>query len=295
MKKYCVIVNPNGGLKKGLSILEKVKPFFAAANNVLEIIETTHAGHAKELANTLPLNNYKAICPIGGDGTMHEVINGMLKRIDGVKIPIGLIPGGTGNSFMRDLNCLDPIVAVNRILLGKTRKIDIAEVNAAGEIIYSFNIIGWGLPTDVNTLAEKMRFLGKQRYNVASIIEVIKHSRRLARVRIDGQTIAGDYGFVLGCNTIHTGNGMQMAPLALLDDGLMDLIIVRKVGRLKLLNLFPKIFSGGHVGDSAVMYYQAKEFSILPLQNHVLNIDGEIVGNTPVHVKVLPLHLEVMV
>jgi YegS/Rv2252/BmrU family lipid kinase len=296
MKNYFVIVNPMSGFKKGLDILEKVRPVFIEQGASMEVIETQYAGHAQQILLQLPFQNYTAVCIIGGDGTMHEVINGMLKRADKQQIPLGLIPGGTGNAFMNDLNCLDPIVAVKRILLNHPREVDIAQVNANGVLYYSFNIVGWGLPTDINILAEKMRFFGKHRYNIASIIEVLKHTRRLAKINIDGQTIAGDYGFILGCNTIHTGNKMQIAPLASINDGLFDLLIVRKAGRLKLLSLFPLIFSGGHVGDAAVLYHQVKEFSILPLtENHSLNIDGEIVGNTPVHVKVLPNHIQVLV
>ena len=174
-------------------------------------------------------------------------------------------------------------------------QVDIATVDDAGGIIYGFNIFGWGLPTDISLLAEKLRWLGGQRYNVASIIEVIKNTPRLARICIDGQNIAGDYGFILGCNTIHTGNAMKMAPLTLIDDGFIDLLIVRKAGRLKLLSLFTKIFKGGHVGDPVVGYHQVKEFSIVPLENYILNIDGELVGNTPIHVKMMPKEIEVLV
>jgi len=83
--------------------------------------------------------------------------------------------------------------------------------------------------------------------------------------------------------------------LAQMDDGLIDLLVVRKAGRMKLLKLFTKIFKGGHVGDPAVVYYQVKEFSIVPLVNHMLNIDGELVGNTPIHVKMLPKEIKVLV
>ncbi len=295
MNKYYLIVNPQGGAKKGHSILEKVKPIFKKAGAELDIRETGYAGHARMMANTLKFEGYKGLCAIGGDGTMHELVNGMLTRKDRDKISLGLLTGGTGNSFMHDMNCLDPVVAAKRILMGRLRKVDIARVDAAGEIIYGFNIVGWGLPTDINILAAKLRWLGGQCYNVASIIEVIKNKVRLAKISIDGRTIAGDYGFILGCNTIHTGNAMKMAPLAQIDDGLIDLIIVRKAGRLKLLYLFTKIFKGGHVGDPAVEYHQAREFSIVPLEDYVLNIDGETVGSTPIHVKILPGEIEVLI
>ena len=286
MKKYYMVVNPHGGLKKGIGILDRVRPIFEGNGDELTILETEYAGHAREYAREIDFTGYDGFCAIGGDGTMHEVINGMLKRPDGRQLPIGLVTGGTGNSFMHDLDCLDPENAAKRILTGRLRPIDIAKVEAAGEILYGFNIVGWGMPTDINILAEKMRWLGEQRYNIASIIEVMKGKQRLAKLIIEGNTVVGDFGFILGCNTIHTGKGMQMAPLAQLNDGLIDLIIARKAGRIKLLTLFPKLFSGAHVGDPLVDYRQVKEFSIIPQEDNILNIDGEMIGSTPIHVNV---------
>jgi YegS/Rv2252/BmrU family lipid kinase len=286
MKKFYLVVNPHGGLKKGIKILNKVQPIFEKGGSELTILETEYAGHARDYANELDFTGYDGFCAIGGDGTMHEVINGMLKRNDGRKLPIGLVTGGTGNSFMHDLDCLDPENAVKRILTGRLRPIDIAKVDANGEIIYGFNIVGWGMPTDINILAEKMRWLGEQRYNVASIIEVMKGKQRLAKLIVDNNIVVGDFGFILGCNTIHTGKGMKMAPMAQLNDGLIDLIIARKASRLKLLLLFPKLFSGAHVGDPLVEYRQVNQFSIIPQEDNLLNIDGEMIGSTPIHVTV---------
>jgi len=120
-------------------------------------------------------------------------------------------------------------------------------------------------------------------------------TKRFARVEIDGNMIGADFGFIIGCNTIHTGKGMKMAPLARLDNGLIDLIIARKVGRLKLLRLFPKVFSGKHIGDIAVDYRQVSEFTIKPEDRNTLNIDGEMLGSTPIHVKVLQKEIDVLV
>lgn len=286
MKKFYMVVNPHGGLKKGLGILEKVQPIFEENDCELTILKTEYAGHGKDYAYEVDFTNYDGFCAIGGDGTMHEIINGMLNRPDKRQLPIGLVTGGTGNSFMHDLDCLEPENAAKRILTGRERPIDIAKVDANGDTLYAFNIVGWGMPTDINILAEKMRWLGEQRYNVASILEVLKGKRRLAKLIIDGNTVVGDYGFILGCNTIHTGKGMMMAPLAQLNDGLIDLIIARKAGRLKLLSLFPKLFKGAHVGDPLVDYHQVKEFSIVPKEDNILNIDGEMLGSTPINVKI---------
>tara|TARA_B100000686_G_scaffold164947_1_gene172616 strand:- start:14254 stop:15126 length:873 start_codon:yes stop_codon:yes gene_type:complete len=290
-----MIVNPHSGQKRGQSILEGVKPIFHNHNINLKILETNKAGHAQDYAYKLDYKGYDGLCIIGGDGTMHEIINGMFKRPDKKKLPIGLITGGTGNSYMHDLNCLDSLSAAKRIVSGKSRDIDIAEINSNGEILYSFNVVGWGMPTDITMLAEKLRWLGGQRYNIAAIIEVLRHKQRLAKINIDGSVFIDDFCFVLGCNTIHTGKGMKMAPLATLNDGMIDLIIARKASRIKLLRLFPKLFSGKHIIDQIVDYRQVKEFTVMPIDDCPITIDGEILGRTPIHVRVIEKALKVLV
>jgi len=295
MKKYYLLVNPKGGHKKGLEIYEKVKHVFTNADTNVTVLHTEYAGHAFDFANTLDFAGYDGLCAIGGDGTMYELINGMLKRDDNHKIPIGLITGGTGNSFMYDVDCLDPLDAAKRIVQHKLRPLDIAKVNANGELFYSFNIIGWGLATDAGKLAEKLRWLGGVRYDVASIIEVLKGKDRIATLTLDKEVIKENFIFIIGCNTIHTGKAMKMAPLAQLNDGKIDLIIVRKTSRINLLKLFPKLFSGDHIKSPLVEYRQVKNFSISLEETNDLTIDGEIIGSTPLYVQMIPKMVNVLV
>ena len=295
MKKYYLLVNPKGGHKKGLEIYEKVKHVFSKSDAEVTVLHTEFAGHAFDFANTLDFDGFDGICAIGGDGTMYEIINGMLKRDDQHKIPIGLITGGTGNSFMYDVDCLDPIEAAKRIIQHNLRPLDIAKVNANGELFYSFNIIGWGLATDAGKLAEKLRWLGGLRYDIASIIEVLKGKDRIATLVLDNEVIKENFIFIIGCNTMHTGKAMKMAPLAKLNDGKIDLIIVRKTSRLNLLKLFPKLFSGDHIKSSLVEYRQVEKFSITLKENNDLTIDGEIIGTTPLEVQMIPKMVNVLV
>ena len=295
MKKYYLLVNPKGGHKRGLEIYEKVKHIFSSAGANITVLHTEYAGHAFDFAKTLDFVGYDGLCAIGGDGTMYELINGMLKRDDNHKIPIGLITGGTGNSFMYDVDCLDPLDAAKRIVQHKLRPLDIAKVNANGELFYSFNIIGWGLATDAGKLAEKLRWLGGVRYDVASIIEVLKGKDRIATLTLDKEVIKENFIFIIGCNTIHTGKAMKMAPLAQLNDGKIDLIIVRKTSRINLLKLFPKLFSGDHIKSPLVEYRQVKNFSISLEETNDLTIDGEIIGSTPLYVQMIPKMVNVLV
>jgi len=287
-KRFILAVNPQGGTKKGLGILEKVRPVFESAGVELNVRETEYAGHTGDMINALDPSGYDGFCLIGGDGTLHEVVNGLLTRADGTQIPIGCIPAGTGNSFMHDLDCLDPVKAAERIVKGIPRAIDVAKVSMGSEVSYAFNIVGWGMVTDINVTAEKCRWLGESRYTVTTLLHVLKLTRRPAKLIFNGEVDEDEFIFVVGCNTQYTGKGMRLAPRAKLDDGLIDLVVVRDASRLKLLKLFPKLFDGSHISDPIVEYHQVKRFSIIPFEDSILNIDGELKGTTPFEVEMVP-------
>ncbi len=294
--KFIITVNPHGGKKLGPRLLNRVKPLFEAKGIELFVVETTFAGHAKELANQLNITEYDGFIGIGGDGTLHEIINGMLSRHDGRKIPIGIIPGGSGNSYMHDLNLTDPLKAAKAIINGKTRSLDTAKVEVNHIIKYSNNMIGWGLVTDVGNQAEHFRWLGTNRYTILSVVEVLRHKSRPATLIMDDKKIEDEFIFIIACNSIHVGKGMKMAPKARLDDGLIDLIVIRSgVSRTRLLQVLPKLFDGSHINEPELEYYQTSQFSLIPETDEILNIDGEIMGSTPIQVNVIPKACEMFV
>ena len=294
--KFIITVNPHGGKKLGPRLLNRVKPLFEAKGIELFVVETTFAGHAKELANQLNITEYDGFIGIGGDGTLHEIINGMLSRHDGRKIPIGIIPGGSGNSYMHDLQLTDPLKAVRAIINEKTRALDTAKVEVNHIIKYSNNMIGWGLVTDVGNQAEHFRWLGTNRYTILSVVEVLRHKSRPATLIMDDKKIEDEFIFIIACNSIHVGKGMKMAPKARLDDGLIDLIVIRSgVSRTRLLQVLPKLFDGSHINEPELEYYQTSQFSLIPETDEILNIDGEIMGSTPIQVNVIPKAFEMFV
>ncbi len=292
-KKLLLTVNPHGGLKHGEDILRLVEQVFSANSIEITIVKTEYADHAREIISTYRLDDYDGFCAIGGDGTMHEVINGLMLRRDKIDIPVGLIPGGTGSSLMHDLDCLDPVAAAARIASGRTRRIDLIEVKMKNETLYSFNVIGWGMVVNIIVLAEKMRWAGYQRYNLATLAQLIKPKLGRARLVIDDKEYSEKFIFVMGCNTQHTGKGMKIAPRAELDDGLIDLVIVRGAPRIELLKVFLNVFKGKHLSSPFVEYRQVQSFSLTPDEDSRLNVDGELTGFTPIDVKVLPKRLTI--
>ena len=112
---------------------------------------------------------------------------------------------------------------------------------------------------------------------------------------IDEQKFSENYALITVCNTVHVGKGMKMAPNANLDDGKMDIVMIKdNFSKLELLNLFPKLFTGEHIKNKKVIYKQGKCFTLNPLKDEILNIDGEIVGETPITIEVIPKAIELL-
>ena len=209
-------------------------------------------------------------------------------------ISVGFIPGGTGNSLMHDLNATSYESAVNIILRGKTKKIDVLELDFFNKKEYSINIVGWGMVSDINVLAEKLRFIGSSRYTIASLYYIFKVHSRKAKIIIDDKEQISDFLFILNLNTIHTGKGMKAAPKALLDDGLIDIIILKpSITKFALLKLLPQIYTGEHINSEHIEYITAKKIEIYPLYNETLNIDGEMKCKTPLSISILPKKINI--
>ena len=288
MNNFLFIINPVSGVRKSLSIFHSIKYKLTDNNIAYDTFITEYKNHALDYLQFTEKIEYDSIITIGGDGTYHEIINGILKRKDNYNPTLGFIPGGSGNSLMHDLNCLDPNEAIDRILNLNIQKLDVMKLQFEDKKEYAFNILGWGMATDIGLLAEKLRWMGPSRYTIASLIEILKLNKRPAKIIIDEKEYLNEYIFLLICNTIYTGNAMMAAPNALIDDGLLDVIILNKeISLIELLKLLPTLFKGEHLKSPYVEYKTAKEIKLHPSKDEILNIDGEIKNHTPLTITAL--------
>jgi diacylglycerol kinase family enzyme len=292
-KRFVLVVNPRGGVRRGLAVLEQVRARFAAAGVVLDVHISQFPGHAAELARTLELGGCDGFCLIGGDGTIHEVANGLLQRRDGVRVPLGLIPGGTGNSVLLHLGCRTPEEAIERILAGNTQCVDAARLTCLDETVYCLNIVGWGGVVDINRTAERWRWLGRPRYTLATLWHILWPRRRRAKLVLDGQAVEDEFLFVLGCNTKFTGKAMYVAPQADLTDGKVDVVFVRRASRRQMLQLFQGVYDGTFATRPCVEYRQVRSFRIETELPELLNLDGELKSCASVSVDMVPGALSV--
>ena len=293
--KLLIIVNPQSGTKKGVQQLDKLLPYFNSNNIKTEVIHTKYHKHATDITASYNFSDINAVIGVGGDGTFHEVVTGLMKRKDSQQLPIGIIPGGSGNSFLYETNDINPISIFKKILLFKKRRVDILEIKTVDTILYSINLVGWGLVTDIGEKAEKYRWLGPSRYTLVSLIEIIKNKNRSATLTIENEKNTNQFTFIIACNTKYVGKGMYMAPKASTNDGLLDLIVVKgNLSRWRLFKTLPKLFKGTHLRDPNITYHQISNFSIETKEKDLLNIDGELKGTTPISVKVIPNAIEIL-
>lgn len=299
-KRAHLIVNPFAGKKKGEEVANFISKELSDSKIEIELYRTKSSEDAISIAQEIDLIENDIIVSIGGDGTLCEVITGLMLRSDSAidSIPIALVPSGTGNSQANDLEILDYMSAVEKILKGNVRRMDIGKVTFQHDdeldVRYSHNLVGWGLGVDSNILAEKMRFLGGLRYDFGALMSIIRGRVRKARCYIDGHLIDSAFVLLLIQNTKTGGDKLTLAPMAQVDDGKMDLGIIYHIGRLKVLKLFNQLKAdGSHVWNDNVEFYRFSNLRIETDEPTSINIDGENVGTTPIEIEVLPSKLKI--
>ena len=295
MSKVLIISNPKSGVNNYENSINYVINEFKNFNIETTLIKTTHVGHATQLVKDTNISNYDSVCAMGGDGTLFEVLNGMFSRNESDRRPISVIPNGTGNSFMKTIGIESQLSSIEKIAKNESRPVDVMKAVCDDEVLYSLNLIGWGMATDISVLAEGLRIFGGQRYNIASFFEIVKNKKRTAKLIIDGVEREDDFAFIIACNTKYVGKDMKMAPNAEIDDGKIDLIIVKEASSFTLFSVFPKLFDGSHINHDACEYVHCESFSIIPQETGKLNIDGEIIGSSPVAIEILKNGVELII
>jgi len=292
-KKFCILVNPVAGGRKTTKIFTKIQPLFDTSSVQSVKYFSDRPGFITDFIINSNLSEFDGLCVVGGDGTIHEAVLGLMKSDKAKSIPLGIIPGGTGNAFIEDLGCRDPIKAANQIIDGEVSPIDIFQIVHNEATSYAFNIIGWGMASDVNIQAEQLRWFGGMRYSISAVINIMAFfKKRHLQLSLADNLVNSKCLFFVALNTIHTGKGMKMAPHAKLNDGLIDTILVRDVSKLRAVKIFTQVFSGNHIFDPSVEYQPVTTFSI-HTKGDLLNIDGENTGHTPINVSVVPNALKI--
>lgn len=293
--KALVIFNPHAGHGRAAKLLPEITSYFEKKSIHIELLLTEHNGHAVELCQHADLSHFDVVIASGGDGTVFEVLNGYYRNQSTNKPPFAIVPNGTGNAFSRDLdlNPGDWKKAIDIIAQQKTRNIDVGRFKTENEQYVFLNIVGFGFVSDVNEASIKYKWMGNAAYVLAVFTTLVGLKSYPLTMEFEGQSLTRDNVFMELSNSRYTGTTFLMAPDAELDDGLLDVTLLNKVSRFKILRLFPTIFKGTHTQFEEVETFRVKKINIKTAHPMKLSPDGELLGTTPIEVDCLQRDLEI--
>jgi diacylglycerol kinase (ATP) len=277
--KIKIILNAYGGRLGAKAKTEAVKEAMQAAGLDYHLEITQYAGHAVELARQASDEGWPVIVAAGGDGTIHEVINGLLQASgQDQTATLGIIPMGTANDLADVLHLpRDATAACQRIAAGNSRVIDVGTVNGQ----YFSNNSALGLEPVVTINHEQMRRVkGNLRYLLAALKSIILAKPWHMRLDWDDGSYEGPVTLVSVGNSHRTGGLFYMTPRAVLDDGLLDIVYGLGLTRWQLLRLLPKTLKGDHIHHPLVRYVRSKSVSITTSPCTPIQADGEVIDRT---------------
>jgi diacylglycerol kinase (ATP) len=304
-----LVVNPAAGHGRGKKVFERLEPRLRSVLPGLEVRFSEHPGHAVEIGREIARSSlssgagYDRLLSLGGDGTPYELLNGLYAEGRPARLPaMGQIPAGTGNSFLRDFGITTPERALEAILAGRRRKVDLVEFTsfddrAGGPPVrrYSLNIIGVGLIADILELTNaRLKFMGAAGYGLAVLVRLLRGMKNRITIEADGRRVEAPNSALVISNSKFTGGQMKIAPAADTADGRADIILFDGVNRREMLAIFAGVFSGKHAAHPKVGHIPAASISIESDPPLRLMADGELIGWTPLRLKVLPAELEIL-
>lgn len=288
------IINPTAGRGAGGRALPAIRAIVKDTPLAWTEKIAAEPRHAWAAAEQAARDAYDVVVVMGGDGTLHEVVNGLLRGRPGNPPALAVIPVGTANIFARAMDLpTDPVAAARVLLNGTRRTIDIGQVDDR----YFATVAGVGFDAAVVRLASRWpRWIGgKLRHVAAGLLTLATYRAATARVWIDGAQQTESLFLLAAANTSWYGGGVHIAPLARVDDGLLSIVRIRDVGRLEAIRLLGQTFSGKHLQHRKVSHTPAREVRMdaevpLPIQ-----ADGEEVGTLPAHFRCIPRALTLLV
>ncbi len=303
---WLVIVNPKAGSGKGLKDWPIISNSMYNKGLRFTCVFTEHKYHAIELTVKAVNDGYRNILAVGGDGTVHEVVNGIFiqKVVPTNEISLAVIPTGTGNDWIRmygiSKTYSEAVQALSekRTVLQDVGKVEYHE-SKVKHTRYMANVAGLGFDAVVNmkynALKDEGKY-GKNLYLQSAFNTFLKFKSNLFNIKVDGKEYFNGMVFsgAVGIGK-YNGGGMQQTPNAAVDDGLMDLTIIKKMSKFRILRKFKMLYSGTIYTLPSVLYKQCKSIEIETCPHTRIEIDGEAVGESPFKFSLVSKSIKVVV
>jgi diacylglycerol kinase (ATP) len=286
-------MNPNAG-----SVEDAIIPDIEAALKRLgdvSVLTTERAGEAKELAAKAIADGCEVIVAAGGDGAVNEVVNGIAPNFS--RVQLGILPLGTANDLARSIAIPNDIeAALDIIAAGHIQELDVVRA-ISNETRYFINVSALGFSGEVslNLTEEVKASWGSLAYIRSGLTTIPNLTEYHISIRFDdGEDRKMDVYNIILANARYVGGGIPVAPQALLNDGLVDVIIVPVMKMTQLALLAPRILLGEHMDSDLLICRRARKVVIRSEPGLWFNLDGELMGNEPVTFEVLPHALRVI-
>lgn len=292
-----LIVNPKAANGKALKVLPHLSAAFHRRSIVIHHRVTEYPLHATEIVRSLD-GAASTIVGVGGDGTVNEIVNGLHLEHQS----FGIMPSGTGDDFARITGMRSAEDVVDAVMHAKTKYIDLAHISfteedgTRGERLFA-NTMGIGFDAAVaDKVLRNKRGTGIIPYLGAVISTLRKFTPVPSRIEVDGESIEQKIFLASIGNGTTSGGGFILSPLAKLDDGLLDLCLVKEISTRRVLVVLPKTFRGNHLNEPELIYRKGKSFSISLERPLPIHTDGEIITRNvvAVHVSVFGKKLSVL-
>ncbi len=266
-----------------------------------DLVFSEYAGHTTVLIHEAIEKGYRKIISMGGDGTLNEVVNGIFsqQKVSTEEITLAVIPVGTGNDWCKTFNipktykeAVD-VIANNKII---QHDIGVAE-NAVGKR-YFINISGMGYDGFVTKKIADLRSTGKGKhfYLLYILYFLFQYKHTKISLKIDGKEIPQDDIFMVSvCNCRYNGDGMMQAPSALPDDGIFNITVMKKISPFKSIISLPKMKDGTFISMKEAALFTGKTVEVNSSPPVYVEADGELIGETPAHFRIIPNALNVVI
>ena len=304
--KTQLIVNPVSARGKMTQRYPQIEQILRAENFPFDAVFTERRGHATQLARAAIDAGYELIVAVGGDGTLNEVVNGLVTQ-DGKAVNpdavLGVIPSGTGSDFVRTANIPRDMLLAARHLARATQNIslDLGAITfrlEGKEASRCFaNVAGMGFDAEVIARLERggKRGGGTIPYYSALLATISNFHNLDLTLTIDGKIVRGKMNPIVVCNGKYFGGGMMIGPNATLNDGKFHVVFAHDLTALELLLATPKLYNGTILTHPKVTEYVAESVMVESQQPVQIQADGELIGQGPATFRILPVALKLRV
>jgi diacylglycerol kinase (ATP) len=288
LREIALLTNPSSGKGKGARSRDAALPRLRAAGLVVRNLEGRDADEALDLARQCVAEGLESLVVCGGDGMVHLGV----QAVADTPTRLGILPAGTGNDVARyfDIPRKDPLAAADRIIAGRTRTIDLARSGSK----YFATVLAAGFDAIVNERANAMTWpKGQMRYNLATAAELRTFSPLPYTLELDGVIRRLDAMLVAVGNGPSFGGGLRITEGAVLDDGMLDVVIIKPMSKMGLVRTYPKLFKGTHVAHPQYEHHLVRSVTVAA-PGIVSYADGERFGPLPLTIECAPRALTVL-